>query len=168
MLLAKPLEELVAQFERLPGIGPKSAQRLAFHIIKSTDDDIRRFANALTQAKELLGLCAVCQNIADSDLCPLCTNAKRDRSIICVVADPRDLVAIERAQVFHGVYHVLHGLLDPMKGVGPNEIKIKELLNRVDSEVQEILLATNPTIEGDATALYLAKLLKPFESLLCF
>jgi recombination protein RecR len=161
MSFAKPLAELISELERLPGVGPKSAQRLAFHILRAPYDDIRRLADTLTHTKKVLKLCNICQNISDQDRCILCTNAKRHTKQICVVAEPQDIAAIERTHVYKGSYHVLHGLLNPMQNVGPEELKIRELLSRITPEIEEIILATNPTIEGDATALYLTRLLKP-------
>lgn len=163
MLFAKPLGELIAQLERLPGVGPKSAQRLAFHIIRWPEDDVRRLSDALVRAKQALRLCNICQNFSEGEECPICTDPKRDRTTVCVVAEPRDVAAVERINEYHGLYHVLHGLLNPMDGIGPEQLKLRELLARLGGGLQEIIIATNPTLEGDATALYLAKLLKPFE-----
>jgi recombination protein RecR len=161
MTYARPLAELIAQFERLPGIGPKSAQRLAYHVLRLPEDDVRRLADALRAAKQLLRLCDRCQNVSSDSRCEICTDSRRDPAIICVVAEPRDIAAIERIHEFKGTYHVLHGLLSPMDGVGPEQLKIRELLARLEGDVTEVILATNPTIEGDATALYLSKHLKP-------
>ena len=163
MIFAKPFAELVAQFEKLPGIGPKSAQRLAFHILKTTKDDVRGFSQALINAKELLKFCEVCQNISDTPRCFLCSNPKRDISKICVVSEPQDVAAIERSQAYNGQYHVLHGLLNPINGIGPDEIKMRELMTRINDETDELILATNPTIEGDTTALYISKLTKDLD-----
>lgn len=161
MLFARPLGDLIAQFEKLPGIGPKSAQRLAFHVVRWSEDDVRRFSEALVRAKESLRYCEQCQNFSAEPICPLCSDPKRDATLICVVAEPRDVAAIERIHEFGGHYHVLHGLLNPMDAIGPEEIRVKELLSRVSDQLQEVIVATNATIEGDATALYLARLLKP-------
>jgi len=161
MIFAKPLAELISEFEQLPGIGPKSAQRLAFYILKMPYDDVRKFSEVLLTAKSQLKYCKLCQNISDSDHCEICLDSRRNHSILCIVAAPRDVIAVERTQIYKGLYHVLHGLLDPMSGIGPDQLKIKELLSRINDEIQEVILATNPTIEGDATALYLANLLKP-------
>lgn len=162
MIFARPLAELIAELERLPGVGPKSAQRLAYHLLRVTDDEANRLASAIRNAKEKLRFCAECQNISESEVCEICRSSQRDRSLICVVAEPRDIAAMERINEYKGMYHVLHGLLSPMDGVGPEQLRLKELLNRLGSgEVTEIILATNPTVEGDATALYLARLLKP-------
>lgn len=162
MLFARPLAELIAELEKLPGVGPKSAQRLAYHLLKATDAEANRLADVIRAAKEKLRFCSRCQNISEKELCDICQDAKRDRSTLCVIAEPRDIAAIERINEFRGQYHVLHGLMSPMDGVGPEQLRVKELLHRFsDHEIQEVILATNPTIEGDATALYLAKLIKP-------
>ncbi len=161
MLFAKPLGELIAQLEKLPGIGPKSAQRLAFHLIRRPDEEVRLLAEALIRAKERLRLCEICQDVSEMEVCSICNNPGRDPNQICVVAEPRDVAAVERINEYKGRYHVLHGLLSPMDGVGPEQLKVKELVNRCGTEVTEVIVATNPTIEGDATALYLARLLKP-------
>jgi recombination protein RecR len=161
VLFAKPLGELIAQLEKLPGIGPKSAQRLAFHLIRRPDEEVRLLAEALIRAKERLRLCEICQDVSEMEVCAICNNPGRDPNQICVVAEPRDVAAVERINEYKGRYHVLHGLLSPMDGVGPEQLKVKELVNRCGTEVTEVIVATNPTIEGDATALYLARLLKP-------
>lgn len=162
MLFARPLAELISELEKLPGVGPKSAQRLAYHLLRVTDHEANSLANAIKNAKEKLRFCAQCQNISENEMCEICRDGRRDRSIICIVAEPRDIAAIERIHEYRGGYHVLHGLLNPMDGIGPEQLRVKQLLARLSGdEVHEIILATNPTIEGDATALYLAKLLKP-------
>jgi recombination protein RecR len=161
MLFARPLAELISELERLPGVGPKSAQRLAYHLLRVTDAEANRLADAIRNAKEKLRFCLRCQNISESEYCEICRDARRDQTVICVVAEPRDIAAIERVNEYRGTYHVLHGLLSPMDGVGPEQLRVKDLLERLREEVHEVILATNPTIEGDATALYLAKLLKP-------
>lgn len=161
MLFAKPLGELIAQLEKLPGIGPKSAQRLAFHLIRRPDEEVRLLAESLIRAKERLRLCEICQDVSEMETCAICNNPGRDPNQICVVAEPRDVAAVERINEYKGRYHVLHGLLSPMDGIGPEQLKVKELVNRCGTEVSEVIVATNPTIEGDATALYLARLLKP-------
>jgi len=162
MLFARPLAELIAEFERLPGVGPKSAQRLAYHILRVPEHEARRLAEVIVRAKERLRFCSRCQNISEHELCEICQDTRRERSVLCVVAEPRDLTAIERIHEYKGQYHVLHGLLSPMDGVGPEQLRIKELLARLsDDAIHELILATNPTIEGDATALYLARLIKP-------
>lgn len=162
-MFAKPLAELIAEFERLPGIGPKSAQRLAFHILRQPDDDVRRFSDVLRRVKELLRLCEVCQNVTEASRCAICEDPRRDPTVICVVAEAREVAAVERVHEFRGRYHVLHGLLNPMDGIGPEDLKVRELLERLRGPVDEVILATNPTVEGDATALYLAKLMKPLQ-----
>jgi recombination protein RecR len=161
LLFARPLAELIAELERLPGVGPKSAQRLAYHLLRVTDAEANRLADAIRNAKSKLRFCDHCQNISESELCEICRDAKRDRTIICVVAEPRDIAAVERVNEYRGTYHVLHGLMSPMDGIGPEQLRVRELLERLREDVHEVILATNPTIEGDATALYLAKLLKP-------
>jgi len=159
---AKPLAELIAELEKLPGVGPKSAQRLAYHLLKQTDHEVLRLAEAISTAKRSLRFCDECQNITESEVCDICRDPRRDRSVICIVGEARDIAAIERLHEFKGKYHVLHGLLSPMDGVGPEQIRVRELVLRLQSsDVSELIVATNPTIEGDATALYLAKLLKP-------
>ena len=158
-----PLEKLVEQFARLPGIGGKSAQRLAFHVLNLPMEEAQTFADAIVDAKRSVTLCPVCRNLTAGGLCPICADPKRDETVICVVADPRDVLAIERSREFNGHYHVLHGVLSPMNHVGPDDLHIRELLHRVaEEDVQEIILATNPDTEGEATAMYLARLLKPF------
>jgi recombination protein RecR len=161
MLFARPLAELIAQFEKLPGVGPKSAQRLAYHVLRMPEDDVRRLADALRSARERLQFCAVCQNVSESETCEICSDHRRDPATICVVGEPRDIAAVERINEYHGLYHVLHGLLSPMDDVGPEDIKVRELIARMHSDIKEVIVATNPTVEGDATALYLAKLIKP-------
>ena len=158
-----PLEKLVEQFARLPGIGGKSAQRLAFHVLSLPESEAREFADAIVQAKHSVTLCPVCRNLTSGGLCPICASAKRESGIICVVADPRDVIAIERSREFTGHYHVLHGVLSPMNHVGPDDLEIKPLLDRVaKGGITEVIMATNPDTEGEATALYIARLLKPF------
>lgn len=162
MLYAKPLAELINELERLPGVGPKSAQRLAYHLLRVPDHEANRLADSIKNAKVKLRFCERCENISEDVLCGICRDARRDLTTICVVAEPRDITAVERINEYRGQYHVLHGLLSPMDGVGPEQLRLRSLLNRLsDGVVTEIILATNPTIEGDATALYMAKLLKP-------
>jgi len=161
VLFARPLAELIAELERLPGVGPKSAQRLAYHLLRVSDDEAARLSQAILHAKASLCFCRLCQNISEAEVCEICSQPKRDGSMICVVAEPRDIIAVERLNEFRGLYHVLHGLMSPMDGIGPEQLRIKELLARLSDGVAEVILATNPTIEGDATALYLAKLIKP-------
>jgi recombination protein RecR len=161
MLYARPLAELIAELERLPGVGPKSAQRLAYHLLRAPEDTALKLSQAIKAARERLRFCRLCQNVSENELCEICSSPRRDTHTICVVGEPRDIAAIERINEFHGLYHVLHGLLNPMDGVRPEHLRIKELLSRLEGEVREVIIATNPTIEGDATALYLAKLIKP-------
>lgn len=157
------LEALVEQFARLPGVGGKSAQRLAFHVLSLSEEDARAFADAIVTAKKTVTFCPVCRNLTDGGLCPICSSPKRDESVVCVVADPRDVVAIERSREFNGRYHVLHGVISPMNHVGPDDLEIKPLLERVSKGgVSEVIMATNPDTEGEATAMYLARLLRPF------
>ncbi len=158
-----PLEILIEQFAKLPGIGKKTATRLAFHVLNSSNEDALSFANAIINAKEQVKLCKICQNITDSETCALCESPKRDNSVICVTESPKDVISIEKTNEYHGLYHVLHGAISPMDNIGPNDIKISELLERLkDDTVKEVIMATNPTIEGEATAMYIAKLIKPF------
>ena len=158
------LQELADQFARLPGIGGKTAQRLAFHVLELDDADAKAFADAILAAKQDVHTCPVCQNLTDRDICPLCDNEMRDRSTICVVAEPKDVIAMERSREFNGLYHVLHGVISPLNHVTQDDIRIKELLMRVASgEVREVILATNPDTEGEATAMYISRLLRPME-----
>ena len=157
------LERLTEQFAKLPGIGGKTAQRLAFYLLSQPQEEAEEFADALLEARRSVHLCPVCQNLTDRDICPFCEDEERDHGLICVVAEPKDVVAMERAREYHGVYHVLHGVLSPMNHVGPDDLEIKPLVDRVAAGgVQEVIMATNPDTEGEATALYLARLLKPF------
>ena len=156
------IEKLIEAFERLPSIGNKTAARLALHILDASEEETNEFINAITNAKKNLKYCSVCFNISDTEPCNICGNPARDHSIICVVEDVRDVVAMERTHEFKGVYHVLHGSISPMNGIGPDDIKIKELLARLmEGEVKELILATNPRVEGEATAMYISKLVKP-------
>lgn len=162
MEYAKPLAKLVGEFEKLPGIGPKSAQRLAFHVLRMSEENVQALATALIDVKQQIKLCPVCFNYTDQDICALCSDAKRDRTLLCVVAEPRDAVAIEKTNEYRGVYHVLGGVISPMDGVGPEMLRIRELVARIsEQEIKEVVLATNPTIEGDTTSMYIAGLLKP-------
>ena len=157
-----PLTELIAQFERLPGIGRKTAQRLAFSILEQPPERAERFAEALINAKRKIHFCKVCQGLTDKEVCDICDDNRRDRSVICVVAEPKDVMAFERTREFTGVYHVLHGVISPLDGIGPEQLRIKELMARLGSgEVNEIIMATNPTVEGEATASYISRLVKP-------
>jgi recombination protein RecR len=159
---AAPLQRLIDEFKRLPGVGQKSAQRLAFHVLRSSRDDASRLAEALLDVKDNLGICAECNNISDGELCLYCRDPHRDRSQICVVEESHNILPIETTRTFPGIYHVLHGSISPLRGIGPEQLKIKGLLERLSNGgVQEIILATNPTVEGEATAVYLSRLLKP-------
>jgi len=159
---AEPLAHLIQEFKRLPGIGQKSAQRLAFHILRSDKESAEQFAEALIGVKEKLGLCTVCNNISDGEQCPYCRDPHRERSLICVVEEPHNIPPIETTRSYDGLYHVLHGAISPLRGVGPEQLRIRSLLERLESEeAKEIILATNPTVEGEATASYLSRLLKP-------
>jgi recombination protein RecR len=160
-LLPEPLIRLVEELQRLPGIGPKGAQRLAFHILKTPREDADRLADAVRSVKERVTYCSICNNITDADPCAYCSSATRDPKIICVVEEPQNVAAIEKTREFKGTYHVLMGALSPLQGIGPDDLKIKGLLSRVNDGVTEIILATNPNVEGEATAIYLARLLKP-------
>lgn len=156
------IERLIENFEKLPSIGHKTATRLAFHMINLSKEGTEEFINSIVEAKKNLKYCSKCFNITDTDPCEICSNPKRDESVICVVEDVKDVVAMERTHEFKGVYHVLHGSISPMNGIGPEDIKIKELLERLrDTDVKEIIIATNPRVEGEATAIYLSKLIKP-------
>ena len=159
---ALPLVLLAEQFARLPGIGMKSAQRLAYHVMSMTDKEAQDFADAIIRAHSTIKCCAECQNLTEDELCPICANDLRDHSIICVVETPKDISAFERTNEYKGVYHVLHGLLSPLDGITPDKIRLKELLSRIQKGVvEEVIMATNPTVEGEATAMYISKLLKP-------
>lgn len=157
------LENLIEKFASLPGIGYKSAQRLAFHMLSQSDEEAFAFADAIAEAKRTVHCCRICQNLTDMDVCGICTDSRRDSATVCVVADPKDVAAIERAREYNGQYHVLHGVISPMNHVGPDDIRIKELMDRVaDGGVNEIIMATNPDTEGETTAKYISRLLKPF------
>jgi recombination protein RecR len=159
---AEPLARLITEFKRLPGIGQKSAQRLAFHVLRASREDAERLAQALFDVKDKLGFCRVCNNISDGELCVYCSDLHRDPKLVCVVEEPNDIVGIETTRQFEGRYHVLHGALSPLRGIGPEALKIKSLVERLGADgVQEVIVATNPTVEGEATAVYLARLLKP-------
>ena len=158
------LQNLSDQFARLPGIGGKTAQRLAFHILELPLEDAQAFADAIIEAKKSVHACPCCQNLTDQELCPICSDDSRDKSMICVVAEPRDVIAMERSREYRGVYHVLHGVISPLNRVTQDDIKIKELMRRVASgEVREVIMATNPDTEGEATAMYISRLLRPME-----
>ena len=154
------LSQLIEQFERIPGIGHKSAQRMAFYVLNLPEEDAEKFANSILNARKKIHQCAICCNLTEDELCSICKNEARDKSIVCVVEDPRDVMAIERTHEYGGTYHVLHGAISPMSGVGPDQLTIKQLLARLDG-VNEVIMATNPTVEGEASAMYLSRLLKP-------
>ena len=159
-----PLEKLTEQFARLPGVGRKSAQRLAFFVLGLPMEEAQAFADAILEAKRRVHTCPICQNLTDREICPICDDPSRDRSVICVVAEPKDVIAMERSREFNGVYHVLHGVISPLNHVSQDDIKIKELLTRVgQGEVREVIMATNPDTEGEATAMYISRLLRPME-----
>lgn len=158
---SEALQQLIEEFARLPGIGRKTAQRLALYILKQPREEVVKMAKALVNVKDRIRYCSSCWNITEIDLCPICASPKRDRSIVCVVEEPNDVLAVEKTNEFRGVYHVLGGSLSPLDGVGPDDLKIRELLQRISSEVAEVILALNPNVEGEATTLYLTKLLKP-------
>ena len=161
---AAPVQDLIDELGRLPGIGPKSAQRIAFHLLKQEKTDALRLASAITQAKDRVSFCQRCFNIAEGDTCELCTDDRRDPSILCVVEEPRDIVAVEKTQEFHGLYHVLQGAISPIDGVTPDQLRIRELCARIVAEdVSEVILCTNPNLEGEATAMYLSRLLKDLQ-----
>ena len=158
------LQELADQFARLPGIGGKTAQRLAFHVLQLPENEAQAFADAIVSAKKQVHTCPVCQNLTDRDLCPICSDDMRDPGVICVVAEPRDVIAMERSREFRGTYHVLHGVISPLNHVTQEDLKIRELLMRVgNGEVREVIMATNPDTEGEATAMYISRLLRPME-----
>ncbi len=159
---AEPLARLINEFKRLPGIGQKSAQRIAFHVMRSSRDDAEHLAKTIMDVKDKLRICVVCNNISDSELCQYCRNPDRDQSVVCVVEDPNNIVGVEVTRQFNGLYHVLGGALSPLRGIGPEQLRIKSLVDRIaKGDLQEIIVATNPTVEGEATAVYLSKLLKP-------
>ena len=159
---AEPLARLITEFKRLPGIGQKSAQRLAFHVLRASREDAEHLSQAVLDVKDKLGLCQVCNNITDREICQYCSDPNRDPSVVCVVEEPHNILGIETTRQFSGRYHVLHGALSPLRGVGPDSLKIKGLVERIGGgEVREVIVATNPNVEGEATAVYLARLLKP-------
>ena len=160
---AAPLQNLIEEFEKLPGIGSKTAQRLAFYVLNQPQEKVEKFAHAIVHAKKSLCYCKECQNLSDKEVCNICANPVRDKGVICVMESPKDVLQMERTNEFKGVYHVLHGAISPMDNVGPDDIRIKELVSRVSSgQVQEVIMATNPNLEGETTAMYISKLLKPF------
>lgn len=163
MAFSASIEKLIEEFEKLPSIGHKTAVRLAFYVLNMSIEDAQIFGNTIIEAKKNLKYCSICNNITENDPCPICSNVKRNKDLICVVEDVRDIISIERTHEFNGVYHVLHGVISPMNGIGPNDIKIKELITRVGKDdIKELILATNPNVEGEATAMYISKLVKPF------
>lgn len=162
MQYPEPIAKLIDSFMKLPGIGPKTAVRLAFFAVEMNEEDVMEFARSLVDVKRKLMYCSVCQNISDRDPCPICDDSSRDHSTICVVQDPKDVAALEKMRDYHGLYHVLHGVISPMDGIGPEDIRIAELIRRLEDEtIKEIILATNPTVEGEATAMYISRLVKP-------
>ncbi len=161
-----PLSRLIEQFEKLPGIGRKTAQRLAFYVLNMPKEDAKAFSEAIIEAHQKIHHCSICQNLTDEELCPVCRNPARDRKVICVVENPRDVIAIEKTREYKGTYHVLHGAISPLDGIGPEQLKIKELLERIKKDgADEIIMATNATVEGEATAMYISKLIKPLNIL---
>ena len=157
------IEKLIEEFAKLPSIGKKTAQRLTLHVLNLPENEVKEFAAALVEARGTIKYCSVCGNFADSDPCPICSNPSRDKSTICVVEQPKDILTMERVKEYNGVYHVLHGNLSPMQGRGPQDIRIRELVARIKEDIKEVIIATNPNIEGEATAMYIAKILKPLE-----
>ncbi len=159
---AEPLARLILEIKRLPGIGQKSAQRVAFHVLRSKREDVDRLISALIDVKEKLGICTICNNISDGEVCSYCRDTGRDQSVICVIEEPHNILPIETTRQFNGLYHVLHGSISPLRGIGPEQLRIKSLLQRMETgALKEVILATNPTVEGEATASYLSRLLKP-------
>jgi recombination protein RecR len=159
---AGPVQDLIDELGRLPGVGPKSAQRIAFHLLKLDTPDALRLARAIAEVKEKVSFCTTCFNVAEGDLCGICADGRRDAAVVCVVEEPRDLVAVEKTGEFHGRYHVLQGAISPIEGVGPDQLRVRELLDRIGREgITEVILCTNPNLEGEATAMYLGRLLKP-------
>lgn len=157
-----PLARLTEHFERIPGIGRKSAQRMAFYVLELPESQAKDFADAITEVKKKVRCCSVCQNLTDSDVCPICADTQRDHSTICVVEDAQDVMAFERTHEFNGVYHVLHGVISPLDGIGPEQLRIRELMSRLsDTNIKEVIMATNPTVDGEATASYIARCIKP-------
>ncbi|MEX2425256.1 MAG: recombination mediator RecR [Thermomicrobiaceae bacterium] len=162
-ITAEPVNRLINEFSKLPGIGPKSAARLAYYILRGSKDEATSLADAIVDVKERIGLCSVCFNMSESDPCPICSDPERDRTLVCVVEEPLDVIALDRTGQYNGLYHVLHGAISPVDGIGPDQIRIHELIERVKtSELEEVILATNPNIEGDATAMYVARQLLQF------
>jgi recombination protein RecR len=163
MLYTKSFQKLIDVFRKMPGVGNKSAVRMAYYVLSMSDEDIEDMTKTITEAKAKIRYCKICQNTAEQEICEICQSSKRDKSIICVVEQPKDVVALEKTREYYGSYHVLHGCISPMDGIGPEDIKIKELLERAaDETVKEVILAISPNVEGDATSMYISKLLKPF------
>ena len=162
-IYAKPLARLVDELRKLPGIGPKTAQRLAFYLIGQSNESVHSLASAMVEAKDKISYCSECFNLTDVDPCNICSNSARDKSVICVVEEPKDIIALERTRSYKGMYHVLHGAIAPLEGIGPGELRVKELIIRLTEQVQEVILATDPNVEGEATAMYLARLIKPLD-----
>jgi recombination protein RecR len=161
-LAAAPVARLIDEFHKLPGVGPKTAQRLAYHVLRSSSEEAEALAQAIIDVKEQITFCSSCQNLTDVDPCSICRSDKRDATLICVVEEPLDILALERTRIYRGLYHVLHGVISPMDGIGPEDLKVKELLGRLqDGAVREVIMATNPNVEGDATAMYLDRLIAP-------
>ena len=159
---AEPLARLIQEIKRLPGIGQKSAQRIAFHILRAGREDVERLTQALLDVKDKLGICSVCNNISDAEICLYCRDESRDRSVICVLEEPHNILPVETTRQYHGLYHILHGAISPLRGIGPEQLRIKSLIDRLAAgDVREIIIATNPTVEGEATSAYLSRLLKP-------
>lgn len=155
------IEKLIEEFAKLPGIGYKTAQRLTFYVLNLPQEEVREFADALIKARGTIKYCSVCGNFTDTDPCAICSNPNRDKSVICVVEQPKDIIAMEKVREFNGLYHVLHGNISPMAGRGPDDIKLKELVRRMNGEIKEVIVATNPNVEGEATAMYISKILNP-------
>lgn len=162
-LYSKPVQDLIEQFAKLPGIGYKTATRLAFYVLNMPKESSGKFANCIKNATEKTFTCSICQNLTDSEICDICSSTSRDNSIICVVAEPKDLMAFEKTREFFGLYHVLHGNISPLNNIGPDDIRIKELISRVDDNIKEVIICTNPDTEGEATAMYISRILRPFE-----
>ncbi len=164
MLYTESFSKLIDVFRKMPGVGNKSAVRMAYYILSLSSDEVKDITDALTNAKQKIGYCSLCQNISEEEICEVCSDARRDKSVICVVEQPKDVVALEKTREYTGTYHVLHGCISPMDSVGPEDLKIKELLERVsDGSIKEVIMAINPSIEGEATTMYISRLLKPFD-----